>query len=73
MGMTTIAQLIAKLQTLPQDAEVEVLKEGNCGYSVTTGHAPLDLEYGMPVFDYREDRWKNSALYGRVILFMEAE
>ena len=66
MGMTTIAQLIAKLQTLPQDAEVEVLKEGNCGYSVTTGHAPLDLEYGMPV-------WKNSALYGRVILFMEAE
>lgn len=68
----TVAQLIEKLKTLPQDAEVEVLKEVVSGYSVTTEYAPIDLEFGVVVFDYTEEKYKNYGLFGRKMLFLES-
>lgn len=41
--MTTIAQLAAYLATLPQDAEVEVLREHDGNWSVYTGFEELDM------------------------------
>ena len=69
----TVAQLIEKLKTLPQDAEVEVLKEVISGFSTYTEHAPLDIEYGCEVFDYTDEKYKNSSLFGRKMLYLVAE
>ena len=68
----TVAQLIEKLKTLPQDAEVEVLKEVISGYSVTTEYAPIDLEWGLQCLDYTDEQWKNARLFGRKMIFVEA-
>ena len=71
--MTTVAELIAKLQTLPQDAEVEVRKEVTSGYYTSAEMAAVDIEYGVDVFDYTGEMWKKSALFGRVFVHIEAK
>jgi len=71
---TTVAQLIAKLQTLPQDTEVECGKEHQSSYYTEMIYAPVDLEY-FSIHDYSspEDRAKYPKMNGRVIVYIEAE
>jgi len=52
--MTTVAQMIEWLKTLPQDAEVECGVESTWGYETymsTFALAPVDIE-SCEVFDY---------------------
>lgn len=49
---TTVAQLIAHLQTLPQDAIVEVLKTNVGSYSVSTSWESLDFEGNFACYTY---------------------
>ena len=42
--MTTVAQLIAKLQTLPQDATVLVMGEVQKPWHIETEYRDVDLE-----------------------------
>lgn len=51
---TTVAQLIAKLQEFPMDAEVECMVEYSRGYETSTTFAAVDLQE-MTYFDYTED------------------
>ena len=61
--MTTVAQLIEYLQTLPQDAEVDVMKEVSADWSTWTTYAPLEIPdaYGcsdnLEVFDFRDNQF----------------
>jgi hypothetical protein len=67
-GMTTVAQMIEWLKTLPQDAEVECgFEESDCDgrYMV---HRPVDIE-GSDVFDYKDEMYKDYPhVYGKVIV-----
>lgn len=49
--MTTVAQMIEWLKTLPQDAEVECGVESTCGYETYMSMAPVDIE-SCKVFAY---------------------
>lgn len=71
--MTTVAELIVKLQTLPADAEVECLREYIKGWDTITEMAPVDLEW-MTILDYTSeaDRAKYPTMAGRVIVRIEA-
>jgi|LakMenEpi03Aug12_release.lakeMendotaPanAssembly.Ray.scaffolds.fasta_scaffold670427_2 hypothetical protein len=61
--MTTVAQLIEYLQTLPQDAEVDVLKEVSANWSTWTEFTSLEIpdKYGcsdnLEVYDYRDNQF----------------
>ncbi len=61
--MTTVAQMIAWLQTLPQDAEVECGEEVTKGYSTYMGNGPVDIEYS-PVHTFDD---------GRTVVYLEAK
>jgi hypothetical protein len=73
--MTTVAKLIEYLQTLPQDAEVDVLKEVSANWSTWTEFTPLEIPdaYGcsdnLEVYGYR-DTWlvkeEDDAHFGKV-------
>lgn len=52
--MSTVAQLIKQLKLLPPNAEVEVLREYKHSYRTITEFAPLDIDFGIDVIDYRE-------------------
>ena len=67
----TVAQLIAKLQTLPQDAEVEVMGEVRRHWDSGTEYRALDLAFGVEVFDFT-DRTAYPNMNGRVIVQLEA-
>jgi hypothetical protein len=69
--MTTVAQLIEKLKTLPQEAEVECGKEVTRGYDTYMEHAPVDLD-DMYAYDY-SDRVKYPQMNGRIIVNIDAE
>lgn len=49
--MTTVAQMIEWLKTLPQDAEVECGVESTRVYETYMSMAPVDIE-SCEVFDY---------------------
>ncbi len=59
--MTTVAQLIEFLQTLPEDAEVDVMKEVSANWSTWTTFEPLQVPdaYGysdnLEVYDFRDN------------------
>ena len=74
MKKPTVADLVAALLKLPQDAEVECLKEESYGYVTTTVYAPIDLEYGIQVFDYTKpgDEVKYPTMFGRKFVQFEA-
>jgi hypothetical protein len=61
--MTTVAQLVEYLQTLPQDAEVDVLKEVSANWSTWTEFTALEIpgEYGysdnLEVYDFRDNQF----------------
>jgi hypothetical protein len=54
--MTTVAQLIAHLQTLPQDAIVECVTEYSYGYSQGTKWKALEIENDIYVRDLRGNK-----------------
>jgi hypothetical protein len=67
--MTTVAQMIEWLKTLPQDAEVECLVEERGDYYTTTIDKPVDLEESS-VLDYTsfEDRKMYPQIAGRIFV-----
>ncbi len=70
--MTTVAEMIEWLKTLPQDAEVECGVEVTSGYSTYMTYAPVDIE-GSCVFDYKSDadREKYPARAGKTFVHIE--
>lgn len=72
--MTTVAQMIEWMKTLPPDAEVE------CGVEVTKGHdtymamKPVCIP-SCDVLDYtsEEDRVKYPAMAGRTLVLIHGE
>lgn len=56
--MTTVAQLIECLQTLPPETVVKVAATETCGYSVYTKFEDLDIPIvarGVNPFDYSDN------------------
>ena len=72
--MTTVAQMIEWLKTLPQDAEVECGREDTYKYTTYMSHYPVDIER-CSVLDYTspEDQEKYPKMAGRVIVTLAAE
>jgi hypothetical protein len=69
---TTVAQLIAKLQMMPQGAFVEVLGEDRCfGYDAGT-YGPVDIEH-IEVTDFSDEKWSKSPLFGKTIIHLDRE
>ena len=71
--MTTVAQLIDYLKTLPQDAVVECKREdsdrwGNRGVELS----PVVIS-SCYVYDYRDPKWKDDKAYGRVFVELSSE
>lgn len=64
---TTVAQLIAHLQTLPQDAIVKVLKTNVGSYTVSTSWESLDLEGNFDCFSYDNGHGRYA---GKTVVFM---
>lgn len=71
--MTTVAQLITYLQTLPQEAIVEVLQEETKGWDTFTLMKDLDID-AISILDftskYYEEKCPN--LYGKVFVQLSA-
>ena len=72
--MTTVAQLIEFLQTVPQDAEVEVICECRDSWETYTKFEPLQIpdEHGysdnLEVHDFRDNQFvkEGDPRFGRV-------
>lgn len=60
---TTVAQMIAWLQTLPQDAQVECGEEVTKGYSTYMQHRPVDIDFS-PVCTHED---------GRTVVYLETQ
>lgn len=69
--MTTVAQLIKKLQTLPQDAIVECGKEVHHSYYTSMDYGTVDIDY-IGVLDY-SDQVKWPTMGGIVYVHLDAE
>lgn len=68
--MTTVAQLIAHLQTLPQTAVVEVGRENTSGYSVSMDMCTLDTT-STKVFDFSTE---TTGIYaGRIVVELRSD
>jgi hypothetical protein len=66
--MTTVAQMIEWMKTLPQDAEVQCGVEESSGYWTYMKMKPVDIEC-CDVFDYKDEAWKGDLdIYGKVIV-----
>ena len=72
--MTTVAQMIEWMKTLPQDAEVQCGVQVDGSYATYMTFVPVDIEC-CHVFDYSspEDREKYPKMEGRVIVQIEGE
>lgn len=69
--MTTVAQMIAWMQTLPQDAEVECLEERQRGYVTYTVNSPVNIEK-CAALTYSEEFFKSDPIYGKTIVYIRA-
>jgi hypothetical protein len=66
--MTTVAQMIEWMKTLPQDAEVECGVEVSGTYSQYMVMRPVDIEC-CSVFDYTGEYFKDYPLHaGKIIV-----
>ena len=66
--MTTVAQMIEWMKTLPQDAEVECGVEESSGYQTYMKMRPVSIDY-CDVFDYKDEAYKDYPhIYGKVIV-----
>lgn len=70
--MTTVAQMIEWMKTLPQDAVVECGVEVTEGYSTWMEMKPVRIEY-CDIFDYtsEESRCKFPTMAGKVIIAIQ--
>jgi hypothetical protein len=67
--MTTVAELIEKLLTYPQTAEVEVGRLSETRYSTEIEFVPVDLD-GIKVYDFTSAKKcrDNPSFAGRIII-----
>lgn len=72
--MTTVAQIIEWMKTLPPDAEVECGVEKTKAYETYMEMKPVDIE-ACGVLDYtsEEDRTKYPAMAGKTIVMIRGE
>ncbi len=72
--MTTVAQMIEWMKTLPQDAEVECGVEVTKGYETYMSMEPVDIE-ACDVLDYTSpaDREKYPAMAGKTLVMIRGE
>ncbi len=72
--MTTVAQMIEWLKTLPQDAEVECGVEVTKGYGTWMEMKSVDIE-ACDVLEYtsEEDRVKYPAMAGKTVVMIRGE
>jgi len=72
--MTTVAQMIEWMKTLPQDAEVQCGVQVDGSYESYMTFVSVDIE-SCSVFDYssQESREKYPHMAGRVIVQIEGE
>lgn len=72
--MTTVAEMIEWLKTLPQDAEVECGVEITKGYNTYMSMESVDIE-ACDVFDYTspEDRVKYPNMAGKCLVMIRGE
>lgn len=72
--MTTVAQMIEWMKTLPQDAEVECGVEVTKGYDTWMAMKPVDIS-DCDVIDYtsEEDRAKYPAMAGKTLVMIRGE
>lgn len=71
--MTTVAQMIEWMKTLPQDAEVECGVEESDGWGRYMVYHPVDIE-GSDVFDFKHKRYKDYPnVYGKIIVQLSGE
>ena len=72
--MTTVAEMIEWLKTLPQDAEVECGVEVTKGYDTWMEMRPVDIK-ACDVFDYtsEQDRAKYPAMAGKTLVMIRGE
>jgi len=68
----TVAQLIAALQKLPQEAIVRVGKEYTNRWETRMDHEHVDIEY-QDVHDFRGEKWKHCAFYGKILVDLKAQ
>ena len=66
--MTTVAQMIEWLNTLPPEAEIQCGREETCGYSSYMVMDDVNID-SCEVYDYREGDWKPHVA-GKVIVQM---
>ena len=69
--MTTVAQMIEWMKTLPQDAVVECGEEVTSGYSTYMTFSPVDVD-SCHVFDYTGPDWAHGPCAGKVIVQLQA-
>ena len=66
--MTTVAQMIEWMKTLPQDAEVECGVEVTGYYTTFMDMKPVDIE-ACDVFDYTDEKYNDYiSVAGKVIV-----
>jgi hypothetical protein len=72
--MTTVAEMIEWMKTLPQDAEVECGVEVTSGYSTYMQMRPVDIE-SSNIIDYtsEEGRTQYPAMAGKVFVEIRGE
>ena len=72
--MTTVAQMIEWMKTLPQDAEVECGVEVTKSYETFMSMKPVDIE-ACDVFDYTSeaDREMYPSLAGKIFVRIRGE
>ena len=72
--MTTVAQMIEWMKTLPQDAEVECGVEVSGGYERYMSMVPVDIE-ACDVFDYtsESDRAQFPKMAGKTLVMIRGE
>jgi hypothetical protein len=66
--MTTVAQMIQWMKTLPQDAEVECGVEERGSYECYMVYRPVRIEY-CDLFDYTDEKYKDCPhVFGKIII-----
>jgi hypothetical protein len=72
--MTTVAEMIEWMKTLPQDAEVECGVEVTKGYDTYMSMEPVDIS-ACDVLDYtgEENRRKYPVMAGRCLVMIRGE
>lgn len=72
MANPTVADLVAALLKLPQDAEVECKREYQGAYYTSTEFAPVDVEHGLTLLDYTKPSDEGKTVFGRKFVQIES-